>query len=166
MRILILTQPWATLVAIGVKKIETRSWSTSYRGPIAIHAAAGLGPVGGEKGLIELCQSDLFRRQLFPDWDDDDWSDLFAEDALGLPRGAIVAVATLRECLRIGGLFYGEFCPPDPEEPEFHFGDYTPGRYAWLLSDVRPLRTPLPYRGAQGLRPLPAEVVAQIEGLL
>ena len=27
-----LTQPWATLVAMGAKRIETRSWATSYRG--------------------------------------------------------------------------------------------------------------------------------------
>ncbi len=39
---LTLTKPWATLVALGHKRIETRSWSTVYRGPIAIHAAKGL----------------------------------------------------------------------------------------------------------------------------
>ena len=38
MKALTLYQPWATLVAIGAKKIETRSWSTPYRGPLAIHA--------------------------------------------------------------------------------------------------------------------------------
>lgn len=36
---LTLWQPWATLVAIGAKQIETRSWATAYRGPLAIHAA-------------------------------------------------------------------------------------------------------------------------------
>lgn len=34
MRGLSLTQPWATLVAIGAKKIETRSWTTTYRGAL------------------------------------------------------------------------------------------------------------------------------------
>ena len=34
-----LTQPWATLVALGVKRIETRSWRTPYRGLLGIHAA-------------------------------------------------------------------------------------------------------------------------------
>lgn len=37
---LTLLQPWASLVACGAKKIETRSWATKYRGPLAIHAAA------------------------------------------------------------------------------------------------------------------------------
>lgn len=36
-----LTQPWATLVAIDAKKVETRSWGTRYRGRVAIHAAKG-----------------------------------------------------------------------------------------------------------------------------
>ncbi len=53
MRTLTLTQPWATLVALGAKTIETRSWQTSYRGPLAIHAGQGLGPVGGKKGLLQ-----------------------------------------------------------------------------------------------------------------
>lgn len=37
---LTLHQPWASLVALGVKTIETRAWSTLYRGPLAIHAAS------------------------------------------------------------------------------------------------------------------------------
>ena len=40
MKALTLYQPWASLVALGVKTIETRSWSTPYRGPLAIHAGA------------------------------------------------------------------------------------------------------------------------------
>jgi len=37
-KVLTLHQPWASLIAIGVKTMETRSWSTSYRGPLTIHA--------------------------------------------------------------------------------------------------------------------------------
>jgi len=39
---LTLSQRWATLVALGAKRIETRSWRTSYRGPLAIHAATSV----------------------------------------------------------------------------------------------------------------------------
>ena len=42
MKAITLTQPWATLVAIGAKRIETRSWRTFYRGPLAIHAGKTL----------------------------------------------------------------------------------------------------------------------------
>ena len=39
MRALTLYQPWATWVADRMKRYETRSWSTPYRGQLAIHAA-------------------------------------------------------------------------------------------------------------------------------
>ena len=44
MKALSLTQSWATLVTIGAKKLETRSWPTYYRGPLLIHAAKGFPP--------------------------------------------------------------------------------------------------------------------------
>ena len=42
---LTLHQPWASLVALGVKTIETRSWSAKYRGPLAIHAGSQRPPL-------------------------------------------------------------------------------------------------------------------------
>lgn len=42
MKVLTLRQPWATLVAEGVKKYEFRSWKTKYRGKVLIHAGAGI----------------------------------------------------------------------------------------------------------------------------
>ncbi len=39
MKAITIWQPWASLIACGAKKYETRSWATNYRGPIAIHAA-------------------------------------------------------------------------------------------------------------------------------
>lgn len=40
MKVLTIKQPWATLVALGVKDIENRTWKTNYRGRIYIHSAA------------------------------------------------------------------------------------------------------------------------------
>ena len=42
MRVITLKQPWATLVAEGLKKYEFRSWKYSYRGEILIHAGKGV----------------------------------------------------------------------------------------------------------------------------
>src|SRR6266496_247116 len=39
MKAISLWQPWATLMALNFKKVETRIWETKYRGPLAIHAA-------------------------------------------------------------------------------------------------------------------------------
>jgi len=33
-----INQPWAWLIVAGYKPIENRSWYTSYRGPVLIHA--------------------------------------------------------------------------------------------------------------------------------
>jgi hypothetical protein len=38
-RVLSLKQPWAWAVATRKKKVENRSWSTSYRGTVYIHAS-------------------------------------------------------------------------------------------------------------------------------
>ena len=42
MKVLTLKQPWATLVAEGIKKYEFRTWKTNYRGKILIHAGVGI----------------------------------------------------------------------------------------------------------------------------
>lgn len=42
MKVLTLKQPWATLVAEGIKKYEFRTWKTNYRGRVLIHAGAGI----------------------------------------------------------------------------------------------------------------------------
>jgi activating signal cointegrator 1 len=95
MKAISLTQPWATLIAIGAKRIETRSFSTSYRGPIAIHAAKGLGPVGGMRGLVEQCQAPRFHQAFI----DADLPSLFGNHENPFPLGAIVATANLVHCL-------------------------------------------------------------------
>ena len=40
MKVLSLTEPYATLIKKGVKTIETRSWKTNYRGKLYIHASS------------------------------------------------------------------------------------------------------------------------------
>lgn len=131
MKAITLIQPWATLVAIGAKKIETRSWATDYRGPLAIHAAKGF-PVAARAVCTENYTIRWHLRQARIDVDE-------------LPRGVIVAVCRLVDCRRIRGKV------DEPRYSEVCFGDYTPGRYAWVLEDVRPVIPPIPAKGALGL---------------
>ncbi len=89
MKALSLTQPWASLVAIGAKNIETRSWSTGYRGWLAIHASKAF--PGGARALCfeEPFYSALHKAGL---------ADITVPGLLGverLPQGAIVAVVNL-----------------------------------------------------------------------
>lgn len=153
MKAITLTQPWATLVAIGAKRIETRSWSTTYRGPLAIHAAAGLGPVGGAKGLGEICEREPFYGTLARHG-----FRYGARISTGkLPLGAVVATCTLVDVVPTNlwrPVTHGNQTwqvPPGNMSQEYSFGDYTPGRYAWLLTDVKPLREPIPAKGALSL---------------
>lgn len=40
MKALSIKQPWASLIAHGIKNIENRTWKTKFRGRIFIHASA------------------------------------------------------------------------------------------------------------------------------
>lgn len=163
---LTLTQPWAQLVALQVKTFETRSWFTHYRGRLVIHAAKGLGPVGGVTGLNTRCWQPPFREALGVEGRDQ-------QPSGWLPRGAVVAVATLVGCYKTKLSGTGHACVRKDSglwvavsEAEQAFGDYTEGRYAWALADVQPLRKPVPCAGAQGLWLVPADVRRQIRGQL
>jgi len=41
MKAITISQPYASLIATGEKWVENRTWSTNYRGYIAIHAGKG-----------------------------------------------------------------------------------------------------------------------------
>jgi hypothetical protein len=69
----------------------------------------------------------------------------------------VLAVAELVECIQVPAE-RSAFPVPilgriwlQPNEPERSFGDYTPGKWAWLLANVRPLDKPRPARGVSGL---------------
>ena len=141
MKAISLWQPWATLIAIGAKRIETRSWYTNYRGPLAIHASKKW-----SYELARMCREPYFDPALgvkgYSNPDD-------------LPRGCIVATCTLDDCCAIGDQLGGCIWLngnrlPLPAYPERAFGDYTPGRWAWMLKNIRPLTEPIPAKGAQG----------------
>lgn len=144
MKGLTLTQPWATLVAIGAKSIETRSWYTSYRGPIAIHAAKGF-----PRDAMRLCLEQPFLDALYP---------AGFVGAGALPVGAIVAIANLVDCLPTAFTKI----PEARLLSEQAFGNFEHGRYAWWLLDVRRLPEPIPCKGALGLWTVPVEIESRI----
>lgn len=167
MKAITLWQPWATLVARKVKVIETRSWSTNYRGPLAIHASKRCiaGPIG------EFDVKDYTPRGGAKQY-------LMRGESLSwpyrLPLGAIVATCTLLDVVPMeaedvvdtadpvlvieqdeglslswGPDYYGEANEEDVSR-EFPYGDYQPGRFAWVLGGINPVE-PIPWKGAQGL---------------
>lgn len=150
MKALTLTQPWATLVAVGAKAIETRSWyvgpdprgrgSQPLGWPIAIHAAKGF-----PRSAQAVCFNEPYLSTLI-EAGYDKWG--------SLPTGTVIATAVLLHCVTVEHL---ENAPHILTPKERAFGDYSPGRYAWRLWNVTPLPEPIPARGALGLWEWPCD---------
>lgn len=148
MRALSLWQPWATLIRIGAKKCETRSWGTNYRGPIAIHAAKKVSPDFGE-----ICHSEPFCAAL---------SKAGYDEMECFEFGSIVAIADL---VAVKQIVLGIPSNPKkfmiaPADPEYSFGNYEAGLYGWILDRIRPIPEAIPYKGMQGLFAIADEVFA------
>ena len=139
---LTLKQPWASLVAYGWKSIETRSWATAYRGPIAIHSSD------------QMSDADMTMAQRY--------AAILGGDVIPYCLGRVLAVAQLVDVIPTTDVTFssrrsrGEWIRVwdsdySASNMEREFGDYTDGRYAWLLSDIRLLKEPIRVRGALGL---------------
>ena len=74
MKVLTIKQPWATLIAEGLKEYEFRTWKTKYRGEFLIHAGKSIDKRAMEK---------------------------FEQYQLEYPTGCIIAKATLTDCIKI-----------------------------------------------------------------
>ncbi|MBL8795218.1 MAG: ASCH domain-containing protein [Planctomycetia bacterium] len=109
MKALTIQQPWASLIVAGAKCHETRSWSTRHRGPLLIHAGARF----PEPARL-LCRREPFL------------SALDGRTAAELPLGVVIGSVEIVECVRVEDIV-------QLDEREERFGDYRPGRWAWLL---------------------------------
>lgn len=145
MRALTLTQPWATLVAIGAKRIETRSWSTSYRGRIVIHAAKGFPKDAREFSKGVECYEAVM------DYSTAEDKGRFLSGELAYPLGVVLASCHLWDVVPVEDVFANHRYPSWATKRELQFGDYSPGRYAWILTDVKRPPEPIPAKGALGL---------------
>lgn len=131
MKAITIWQPWASLIAQGAKRFETRSWAPAHRGPIAIHAGTHW-----TRDIRFLCLTEPYQSCLFS---------AGIESLDQIPRGAVIATAELVECHRV------ESIRSRLSEQERTFGDYTNGRFAWELANVAVLDEPVRTSGAQQL---------------
>ena len=132
MKAISLWQPWASAITLGLKKNETRSWSTSYRGPLLIHAA--------KRKMIMLPAL------------------LFLIKSLGmnpsnLPYGKLLCKVNLIDCQQIGD----DNCP-FPDSVEYQLGNYDHGRWMWITDNMKNFY-PIPFQGKQGFFEVPDEIV-------
>jgi len=127
MKALSLTQPWATAMAIGLKEWETRSWPTSFRGRMAIHAAKGF------PGWAKEFAAEAHR-----------YHSGFPREVSEFPLGAVVCVGEIVECRRTNEL------RGDLSQTEQAWGDYADGRFAFKFNLERMLWPSIPAKGALG----------------
>ena len=141
-----LHQPWASLIALGLKAVETRSWPAPARlvgQRIAVHAGKRVVRRPGE----------AIEKELRAHWGDD-WQVI-------IPNGAVVATAVLAGMAQVARDDLPEgYVVHDPgaevgcaagrgRTPVDPWGDFSAGRWLWFLDDVRALPEPVPAVGRQ-----------------
>lgn len=116
-------QPWAWAILRAGKNIENRTWPTSYRGPLLIHA--------GKFNARWFDEGMLFLHQLG-----------FDPPRAEMQYGAIVGVVDLVDCIDVG---------PCYDEMAHKVEPWGFGPWCWILQKPRRLEAPIPTRGHQGL---------------
>lgn len=137
MKVISIKQPWATLITLGEKRFETRSWATKHRGPLAIHASKKI----DKEACKYLPITSTLNKHGIVLFDD-------------LPVGKIIATCNLVDCYQVktDELLWADFTNGNTVDGfEYLFGDYTEGRFAWKLEGVLSLPTPIEAKGQLGL---------------
>ena len=115
MRVLTLNEPWATLIKKKKKYIETRSWKTNYGGELYIHA--------GKKIIDKATKSRL------------DLMNLVKDDKMNYSK--IVCKCELVDCIYMTEEYIKKIKTKEPQQ--FICGEYAVGRYAWILTNIKPI---------------------------
>ncbi|UYB50271.1 ASCH domain-containing protein (plasmid) [Lysinibacillus capsici] len=137
MKALTIKQPWATLIALGEKNFETRSWQTKYRGPLAIHAGKSIDK--------DACEDSWIKGVL---------KEHGITSHKELQTGVVLATVELVDCYRVEAtLGHASVLTKGKtlNGLEVAFGDYTEGRYAWELANLQVLPEPMPAKGQLSL---------------
>ncbi len=115
MKVLSLTEPYASLIKNKIKRIETRSWNTNYRGELFIHASL-------TNISKDTYQNNELRKLI---------------DFSSCEHGKIICKCNLVDCIYMTKEFINDM--KTNHYQEYICGDYQEGRYAWILDDIVPL---------------------------
>lgn len=123
MKVLSLTEPCATLIKEKKKLVETRSWKTSYRGELYIHASSTKIP---------------------KEWKEDtEFMELVKDNSLNF--GNIICKCKLVDCIYMTKEYVENMKKNNHQE--YICGKYEEGRYAWILDNIEPLKNPIKAKG-------------------
>jgi len=167
-------------VAAGVKTIETRSRSTGYRGRLAIHAGLLEPSVGTRIGDYQVHHANYPKDAPWQLWASA--PHLRHEILTLLTFGTIIATCELVDVAPIGGATDFRTGIIDGDEGDYPgrsvvvvhddgvvmldtadqhviditsqkvYNDFAPGRFAWILSDVKPVEERCPLCWGEGSR--------------
>jgi hypothetical protein len=128
-----LWQPWAQLVVEGHKRQETRSFKRDYRGVLYIHASKTINTT---------------IRQISLEWPFTE----YITNVDSLVRGAIIGRVTLYDIITsAAATTHMEQMEDEGTAEEYGFGDYSAGRWVWLLRDAVKFNNPIKASGQLGL---------------
>lgn len=122
MKVLSIKEPYATIISLGKKHYETRSWKTKYRGELYIHAS-----------IAKIKKEWANNKELM---------DLL--DGNELNYGYIICKCNLVDCIYMDDNFIKEV---KKNHQEYICGKYEIGRYAWVLEDIQVLDKKIPAKG-------------------
>jgi len=128
-----LWQPWASLIPLGLKHYETRSWKTNYRGKLLICSTAKSTKAQYQQYLKICNEVEL------PTWDETNF-----------PHGQAIAICDLTDCIPMTPEFIAQ-----QSQTEILCGDWQVGRYAWKLENIQPITESFAVKGKQGLFNIP-----------
>jgi len=147
MKAITIWQPWATLIVCGLKRYETRSWPTHYRGPLIIHASKKWNAeLAAECGRVTALLNEST------------WTPLnLSENQLRLfylPMGE-----TLGKAIGIVDLTDSREMPDGGSKFENDVGWFGPGRFGWQCDSPVAFSECVQVKGKQGLWNPPAAVI-------
>lgn len=192
MKAIVVRQPWATLIALGVKSIETRPGPPN--GPMRPEGVRGLPGCSLERGeriaIVAGAQKDDVGKTGWAPWAplmDIANHGMIRPDLRPLAFGAVVCTVTVEDAVpvyetptgfREAAMTWVWRASSDraylrtraysaggiterPISGELPLGDFTPGRWGWLLGGVQQT-DPIPCKGRQGVFTLPDDIAERL----
>ena len=153
MKALTLHQPYATLIAEGIKTIETRSWKPPHNvigERIAIHAG---------QTVDRDCQLWVDIEKLFASVHEP----MLEQRIQNAPTGVIVCTARLLSVQIVVEIDEMGFVATDEATGLVDdWGDYSRGRFLYFLEDIQKVNPPIEVRGKQRFWELPNEIEREL----
>ena len=113
-------QPYAYAIVAGMKGYETRPRRTNIRGRVAVHAG---------KRKLELASMSVI---------------VIPRNGVTFHYGAVLGTVEIVDCLPVEEVIH------TLTERERALGDYSPGRFVWVLKNPVMFTAPVPASGKQG----------------